>query len=97
MKQFFNFCALAGAAFFLAACNTTGSHKMGVTSSVSTHINMSDRSMMAYATGNVKGQTSKTTKRGFKLAHSRVQTACLKPELVTLLRKVESILASLSL
>ena len=45
--------------------------------------------MMAYATGNVKGQTSKTTKRGFKLAHSRVQTACLKPELVTLLRKVE--------
>jgi len=74
--------ALFGMALFLAACNTTGSNKAGLTSSVSTHIDMKNRSMTAYASG-------KAGRSSFKLAHSRVKVSCLKPELVTLLRKIE--------
>lgn len=75
----------------LAACKTTGGQsELGVTSSVSTHINMSDRSMTAYA----QGRTSKrarliTGKHGFKRAHARVQLGCLKPGIVRILKKVE--------
>lgn len=85
-------CAVIGAMGFLAACKTTGTDsKLGVTSSVSTHINMSDRTMAAYGSGKRSTRNAKVISgnHGFKVAHSRVQLKCLKPELISLLRKVE--------
>ena len=69
----------------LSACNTTGD---GVTSSVSTHIDMSQRSVVAYAKG-LETKPVKKSKARFLVAHSGVQLGCLKPELVKLLKKIE--------
>ena len=66
----------------ISACKTT-------TSSVSTHTDLSNRSVVAYASG-LDIEPAKNKKNGFMVAHSKVQIGCLKPELVKLLRKVES-------
>ncbi len=89
MNKFLRFGALIALAGTLAACKTTGSNQAGLTSSVSTHIDMSKRSMVAYAANPGAGKSVLKGKHGFKVAHSRVQLGCLKPELVTLLKKVE--------
>ncbi len=73
-------------ALLLAGCQTTGNN--GVTMSTSTHAKMSNRTMMAYATGlNTKPVRSGASR--FLVVHSKVQLGCLKPELVKLLTKVE--------
>ncbi|SNY93529.1 Peptidase M15 [Cohaesibacter sp. ES.047] len=70
-----------GLAMLISACQTT-------TSSVSTHTDLSNRSVAAYAgleTKSVKGKRG-----GFQVAHAKVQLSCLKPKLVKLLKKVET-------
>lgn len=91
MKRLIRICAILGALGLLAACKTTGQQsKLGVTSSVSTHIDLSDRSMTAYAEGRTKhGAKLITGKHGFKRAHGRVKLSCLKPEIVKILKQVE--------
>ena len=86
MKKFLRLGALIGLVGLLAACNTTGTN--GVSSSVSTHNKLSNRTVVAYA----KGLKTKPVKKGnyrFLVAHSKVQLGCLRPELTKLLVKVE--------
>lgn len=84
--RFLRFGVLVGLTGLIAGCNTTGSN--GVSSSVSTHIDMSQRSVMAYANG-LETKPVKNSKSRFLVAHSKVQLGCLKPELTKLLGKVE--------
>ena len=77
---------LALVALILAGCQTTG--KDGVTSTTSTHNQMSNRTMMSYAYG-LNSKPVKSSRSKFLVAHSKVQLGCLKPELVTILRQVE--------
>ena len=77
-------CILAVICGLVTACNSTGT-----SSSVSSHIDYSNRSVMAYA----NGLNSKPVKRSgaqFLVAHSKVQISCFKPRLTQLLKRVEA-------
>ena len=77
---------MLGLGGMLAACQTTGANE--VTSSVSTHVDMSNRSVMAYANGLNTKPVKKSGAR-FLVAHANVQLGCLNPKLVKLMHKVE--------
>jgi hypothetical protein len=62
MKRLIRTCVVIGAVGLLAACKTTGSQsKLSTSSSVSTHIDLSDRSMTAYAEGRTKNKSKLIT------------------------------------